>query len=68
MMTMISKSNWKANSQKGKEYEVYDIHNQYYLIVDYMGRLVLDYSLNQSARLRKSTRRNLQLIGISYKI
>ena len=44
MMTVISKSNWQSQLTKGKEYKVYNIHNQYYLIVDDMGRLVYEYS------------------------
>ena len=44
IMTVISKSNWQSQLTKGKEYKVYDIHNQYYLIVDDTGRLVYEYS------------------------
>ena len=44
MMIVISKSNWQSQLTKGKEYKVYDIHNQYYLIVDDMGGLCYEYS------------------------
>ena len=44
MMTVISKNNWQSQLTKGKEYKVYYIHNQYYLIVDDIGRLCYEYS------------------------
>ena len=35
---------WQSQLTKEKEYEVYNIHNKYYLIVDDMERLVYEYS------------------------
>lgn len=37
---------WISTLTEGKEYEVYDIHNQYYLIRDDLGRLVWEYCKN----------------------
>lgn len=37
---------WTAQLTEGKEYEVYAVYNQYYLIVDDMGRQCWEYCKN----------------------
>ena len=46
MMKVRCLDSWISTLTEGKEYEVYDIHNQYYLIRDDMGRLCYEYMKN----------------------